>query len=249
MDLSGLQILFLFLAFLAGAFVKGLSGIGMPLFVIPILLQFVPLQTAIAIMIVPVFLSNVLQILDWEKVSTAARRFWSLLLVLPVGITIGNLALVYLDPRQLDVMIGLLIGLFACFGLFRVNPVMPSLNERLWNPVVGAITGLLGGFSSFYGPPIALYLLALKIPRDSFVATSALIFTVAGAALNVLMIIHGMVGWHDIVLSTSSLAPVAVGLLAGNFCRRYISQVVFDKIILWFLVLIAINQIRRGLGW
>lgn len=249
MDLSGAQIAFLVLAFLTGAFVKGLSGIGMPLFVIPILLQFVPLQTAIAIMIVPVFLSNVLQILDWRKVYEAARRFWLLLAVLPVGIAVGNLALLYLDPRQLDVLIGALIGVFACFGLFRVAPVTSLPNEKLWNPIVGAITGLLGGFSSFYGPPIAFYLLMLKLPRDTFIVTSALIFTVAGGALNALMIVHGMVGWGDILVSTLSLVPVAAGLLLGNHVRRYVSQAVFDRIVLWFLVVIALNQMRRGFGW
>jgi uncharacterized membrane protein YfcA len=248
-DFSGAQIAFLVLAFLTGSFVKGLSGIGMPLFVIPILLQFVSLQTAIAIMIVPVFLSNVLQILNWRKVCVAARRFWVLLTVLPVGIAIGNLALLYLDPRQLDILIGVLIGAFACFGLFRVAPITSIPNEKIWNPIVGAITGLLGGFSSFYGPPVAFYLLMLKLPRDTIIVTSALNFTVAGAALNTLMIVHGMVGWNDILLSTLSLVPVAAGLLLGNYVRRYISQIVFDKIVLWFLVVIALNQIRRGLGW
>jgi uncharacterized membrane protein YfcA len=63
------------------------------------------------------------------------------------------------------------------------------------------------------------------------------------------MIVHGMVGWNDILLSTLSLVPVAAGLLLGNYVRRYISQIVFDKIVLWFLVVIALNQIRRGLGW
>lgn len=221
----------------------------MPLFVIPILLQFVPLQTAIAIMIVPVFLSNILQILDWRKVCMAARRFWSLLIVLPFGIAVGNLALLYLDPRELDILIGALIGTFACLGLFRGAPVVSAPNEKLWNPIVGALTGVLGGFSSFYGPPIAFYLLMLKIPRDTFIASSALIFTVAGGALNILMIVHGMVGVQDILVSTLSIAPVAAGLLLGNYTRRFISQVVFDRIILWFLLAIALNQIRRGLGW
>lgn len=145
MDLSGAQIAFLLLAFLTGSSVKGLSGIGMPLFVIPILLQFVPLQTAITIMIVPVFLSNVLQILDWRKVCVAARRFWVLLTVLPVGIAIGNLALLYLDPRQLDILIGVLIGTFACFGLFRVVPATSIPNEKIWNPIVGAAPAFSAG--------------------------------------------------------------------------------------------------------
>lgn len=221
----------------------------MPLFVIPILLQFVSLQTAIAMMIVPVFLSNILQILDWRKVCTAARRFWSLLVVLPFGIAIGNLVLLYLDPRELDILIGALIGAFACLGLFRGAPVVSAPNEKLWNPIVGVLTGVLGGFSSFYGPPIAFYLLMLKIPRDAFIATSALIFTVAGGALNILMIVHGMVGVQDILVSTLSIAPVAAGLLLGNYTRRFVSQVVFDWIILCFLLAIALNQIRRGLGW
>lgn len=63
------------------------------------------------------------------------------------------------------------------------------------------------------------------------------------------MIVHGMVGWHDILMSGLSLVPVAAGLLLGNHVRRYVSQIVFDKIVLWFLVIIALNQIRRGLGW
>jgi len=248
-DFSGIQIALLLMAFLAGAFVKGLSGIGMPLFVIPILLQFVPLQTAIAIMMVPAFFSNIFQLFDYRKVHDATQRFWPLLIVLPIGISIGNLALLYLYPRQLDVLIGLLIGAFACFGLLRVAPVTSNLNEKWWNPIVGAITGILGGFSSFYGPPIAFYLLMLKLPRDVFIVTSALIFTVAGGVLNTLMIVHGLVGWHDVLLSIASLVPVSAGLFLGNHVRRYISQGLFDRIVLWFLFIIALNQIRRGLGW
>lgn len=51
-----------------------------------------------------------------------------------------------------------------------IDPQRKNMESDRWRR-----TGLLGGFSSFYGPPIAFYLLMLKLPRDAFIVTSALI--------------------------------------------------------------------------
>lgn len=249
MEFTPVEITLLLATFLVGGFVKGVSGIGMPLFVVPILLQFVSLQSALAIMIVPVALSNVMQLTCWPEVRAAARRFRVMLAVIPAGICLGSLALLHLDPRRLDILIGVVIGVFAVVGLVRISPAATVPDERFWNPVVGLVTGVLGGFSSFYGPPIAFYLISLRIPRESFITTSALIFAVAGASLNLVLIGNGLVGWHDLALSLVSVGPVFAGLHVGNRARRRLPQKVFDRMILVSLVVIALNQIRRGVGW
>ncbi|MGF7159240.1 hypothetical protein FHS85_000859 [Rhodoligotrophos appendicifer] len=248
MAFSYTELAIIGLSFVAGGFVKGVSGMGLPLLVVPILLQFYPLRQAIAMMIVPVVVTNVTQMLNWSEVKAVSKRFKTLLICLPIGISIGSLALFFLDPHQLDLAAGLLILGFALFGLIRVEPRTLKPNEKLWNPIVGMIIGILGGFSSLYGPPTAFYLLALRVDREFFIIASALIFFVAGMMLNVIIIANGLVTWDDIALSTFGLLPVALGLLLGRFARRLVSQATFNKIILWFLLLVGVNQLMRGAG-
>ena len=243
-----LEIVLLVAAFLVGGVVKGVSGIGMPLLIIPILIQFVSVQSAIAIMSVPVLITNLMPLSDFEATKKAAIRFKKLLLLVPVGIAVGSLALLYFDARKLDLLIGLVLGFFSLAGLFNVRFGPDGLDETFWNPIAGFITGLLGGFSSFYGPTVALYFSLIKVPREEFITSGSIIFALAASSLYVIMAAAGLFTLRDFVISVLGLAPIFVGVYFGNKIRKKISEPAFNRLILWFLLAIALNQIRRGVG-
>src|SRR5205085_4100172 len=112
--------------------------------------------------------------------------------------------------------------ILAVTALTRAVPwlrVGPRL-ERALSPVVGALSGVLGGASMLFGPPIMIYLLSLRLARDEFVATVSLLYFVGAALFTVSLALVGAFGWPQAVYSTLAIVPVFGGMLAGQAVGR-----------------------------
>ena len=153
------------------AFAGGLGLLAMPL----MLMVFDP-HTALGVLL------PILLMLD----GFTLRKYWQrwslpiLLQLLPaaiVGIVVAALLLGSLSPRQLQWLIGVGSVLFALrYFVFR--------QSTLWlaSRSAGVVMGLLSGISSTLlhagGPPLAMHLLARKLPATEYIATSAVFFAV-----------------------------------------------------------------------
>ena len=69
--------------------VKGVIGIGLPLITIPALSFFVGVPQAIAIMSLPILVTNGYQAFASRELPRVARRFWPLLIPLLAGVVLG----------------------------------------------------------------------------------------------------------------------------------------------------------------
>lgn len=154
------------------AFAGGLGLLAMPL----LLMVFDP-HTALGVLL------PILLMLD----GFTLRKYWQrwslpiLLQLLPAaiaGIGIAAWLLASLSTRQLQWLIGGGSVLFALRYFLRRTSEMPWLASR----AAGVGMGLLSGISSTLlhagGPPLAMHLLARKLPATDYIATSALFFAV-----------------------------------------------------------------------
>ena len=78
------------LIFLLAGFVKGSTGLGLPAIVIGLLSLFVPPVQAVALTIVPSFVTNVVQGVVGGHLRTIIRRFWTLIAAVCVGIVLAG---------------------------------------------------------------------------------------------------------------------------------------------------------------
>ncbi|WP_119168067.1 sulfite exporter TauE/SafE family protein [Algihabitans albus] len=230
---------------LAGT-VKGLIGIGLPLITIPALSFFVGVPQAIAIMSLPILVTNGYQAFTNRELPRVARRFWPLLITLMAGVVLGASLLVTLDERTLYTVLGLAVITFGLVNLVNPSFRLPSHSERWLAPPIGFGAGVLGGLSNFFGPPIVLYLVALKLPREAFVAAVGLAFFVGALPLYSLLIAYDVYGWAEAAASLAAVLPVLCGVKLGERLRQRVPQDLFRLLVLGLLVVIGLSLLRRA---
>lgn len=246
--LLDLQILILGAAiFLLSGTVKGVLGIGLPLVGVPLLSFLMPVPTAIALLSIPILLSNVWQMFQGEGLRDAFKRFWPLYLSLIVGISIGARLLVNFDPAAIDPVLGSLLIVIALVNLVSWRPRISQRTERLLSPMIGLAGGLLGGLTSFFGPPIVLFMVSLQLPRERFISAIAVAYLCGVVPLNLSLAFYDILTFDTALLSTAALAPVFIGMLIGRRLRQHLPQEAFRKSLLVVLMIIGVTLIHRSL--
>ncbi len=231
---------------LAAGLVKGLIGIGLPLITVPALSLFVSVPQAIAIMSLPILVTNGYQALGSGELPAVGRRFWPLLAALLIGVALGANLLVRLDARALYTVLGAAVIVFGAVNLANPRFTLGRAQERWVSPPVGFGAGLLGGLSNFFGPPIILYFVALRLPRETFVAAVGLAFFLGALPLYGLLIGFGVYGRAEALASAAALLPVLAGMRLGERLRRRVPQEAFRRLVIALLIVIGLNLLRRA---
>lgn len=247
LDVSPLTLLLAAGAFLAGGTVKGVLGIGLPLIAVPLLATALDLQTAVALMIVPVTSSNLLQAVQGGHYGKAVRRFWPVLVPLVLFTIVSAQFLADIDLQTGALVLGVIVMAFAVVQALPLRLTVTPELTRLLNPLMGALSGALGGVSNLFGPPLIIYLVALRLPKEEFVGSIALLFLVGGVTLYATLFLNGLLTLELVGLSAAGAVPMGAGLLLGGRLRERIPQRTFERLLLLVLFLIGINLVRRGL--
>lgn len=247
LDLGGVTLALGLLTFLVAGTVKGTLGIGLPLVAVPLLATVLDLPTAVALMVVPVLTSNIIQALQGKRKIETLRRFFPLLLTLVPGAIIAAQFLSSVDLRTGSLVLGIIVVLFSLSQLVRVQFEINKRQERYLNPAVGLVAGFLGGLSNLFGPPLIMYLVALKLEKDAFVTTIGLLFVVASATLYTTLAAVGVLTFDNAVGSLVAAIPVMAGVFIGTRLRSRIPQKTFERVLMVVLILVGLNLIRRAL--
>lgn len=235
------------IAFFAGGAVKGVLGFGLPPIVVSVLATVVDLPTAIAVMVVPVMGSNLLQAYQGGNIGLTLRRFWPLLLSMIAATAVAAQFLTRINVTTGALALGVIVIAFVASQAFLVRPaVTPRLEPWLKLPV-GLAAGFLGGLSNLFGPVIVLFLVALRLPKDEFVSAAALLFLVGSTTLYLTLVGNGLLTADKAATSFAAATPTLAGVALGQRLSDHIPQETFNRILLVVLFVIGLNLIRRGL--
>lgn len=231
---------------LAGSTVKGVAGIGLPLVAVPILTVLVNLNTAVTVTTVPIVASNFVQSFQGGRFLHSVRRFWTLLVPLFLAIIAGTRLLVVLPERVLDTIIGIAVISVPLFLHFSPHIRVTRAHECWANPLIGIASGLLGGISTFYGPPIMLYVFGMRLTKDEFIPTISLMYTVAGVGMLLGIYANQVATLPEIGVSFLMLIPTAIGMWVGRFVRVQISERRFQQLIVGIYVATGLTFLARA---
>ena len=230
-----------------GGLTKGFVGLGMPLVAVPLLSYLMPVPQALAVMVMPMLLTNLYQMVAGGNMVPAFRRLWPLLIALAAGIPAGAYLLASLKGSILSLVLGTLVILIGLSGFFQQRVLIASKREKWAGPVVGLAAGILGGIAGLFGPLLAIYFLALRLPKDSFIGAVGTSFVFATIPLVVSLVSFGILGPQEFLYSSLGLIPAFAGLIVGQRVRAWISQELFRKALLVTLVVTGLNLVQRGL--
>jgi len=234
------------LALMTGGAVKGTTGLGLPLVAVPLLTYLMGLTRATELMVIPIIVSNLAQSFQGGNFRETCRRFWSLLVPMVLSIIASAYVLVQLPERVLDLMLGVTLLVLPPLIHFGRRLKVTSRGERWLSPIVGLVSGALGGFSTIFGPPVMLYLRALGMGKTEFVAAVSLIYFVG--SLGILIGIYGLGPGRlgSLWLSCAATLPVLLGLWLGQRLHRHLSEERFAQVLLIALLVFGLSFIARA---
>lgn len=235
---------------LVASFVKGAVGFAMPMIMISGLASFMPPDTALATLIIPTLLANLWQGFrgGLPQVVSVLREFRLYLAVLLVVIALAAQTVTSLPPGVMYLVLGVPIIGFSLLQLLGWTPRVPPARRWIADIGIGAVAGVSGGISGVWGPPTVLYLTAIDAAKDRAIAMQGVVY---GAGAVVLLLSHlrsGILNADTIPLSVAMVVPMVVGVWIGQRVQDRLDQRRFRRAMLFVLVIVALNLIRRGLG-
>ena len=233
-------VVIIILAVLAGGLIKGTLGFGMPMVALPIIAFVIPATTAMIILCAPILLTNFLQIKFKQGISS--YRFLPMILSLIIGLIIGARLILEINLNTITQIIAVSIifaALINCFGFKIQNP--NKSRERVITSIIGFTSGILGGLSTFYGPPMLAYLVASDLPKEKFVRTVSTMYFVGSFPLYGSLIFYGFATKEDIFMSIFLIIPAFISQQIGTRIRDKINQKQFRTCILVTLIILGIS--------
>lgn len=243
-----LVILMVGTAILAG-FVKGAVGFALPMIMISVMGSFLPPEIALATLIVPTVLANLVQASrgGMAQAGTALRAFWLYIVVMLVVIMLSARLVMILPDAVIFLALGIPVVLFSMMQLAGWRFHVPPGRRRLADVVLGAAAGFVGGISGIWGPLTVAYLTALDTPKKIQVQAIGVIFLAGAIVLFFSHLMSGVLTGPRLVMSVTMLIPVMAGMALGIWVQDRLDQDKFRKATLAVLVVAGLNLVRRGL--
>lgn len=232
-------------ALFAGGVVKGVTGMGLPLVAVPLMALVTDVAVVLPIIAVPTVLSNVVQVWQAGRLREAAWRFWLVYLTIAAGAWVGAGLVSVADGEFLRLIVGVVVIVLALFSLAGIAPDVSPGAERWLGPVAGVATGVLGGLTSIFSPPLAMFLLALRVDRDLFISAMGVGMLTGTATLTGGLARYGLLGPEQLVFATAALAPVIAGQSCGAWMRGRIGAETFRRAVLAVLLAVGVTLVWK----
>jgi uncharacterized protein len=231
--------------FVAGG-VKGIIGLGLPLTAISIMGAVTDLRTAIAFIAIPVVATNLYQAFEGGRAVEMLRKYWLINICSVIGTAIGAQILFMVDPDILITFLGVVVIVYVAINATRFRIQISDRAAPWAAPPLGILSGLLTGTTGSVGIPIALYLQARDVDKESFLRAIALTFLISASMLVLALVEKGAISQTNAIISAVSLVPAFAGMMIGQRLRGYLSEDRFRQFVYVFLLIAAVNLIRKG---
>lgn len=238
----------IFFAFMLGGIVKGVTGVGLPLVLVPLLSPFISVPVTVGLVSVPMVVANIDQSLEGGSTLPTLNGLWPILIPLVAGALVGVHFLVNIDRHTLNLVMGIVFlgitGILLVAPRLRISPRA----ERWGGPLVGLFAGLIGGISAMFGPPLIAFQIGLGTPPSLFVKRMAIQALTASATMLLALGGSGALSWTDMLVSAAMIIPIQLGMPIGRRLRGYVPNPVFRTMVLLILAGSGIEMLRHAIG-
>ncbi len=218
----GIWFVTLFSAWLVGVSKSGLKGIAMV--TIPLLAYFYGGMASAGLLVTFLVFGDIFAIRYYYK-SLQWKHIKKLYPYALAGIGLALLVGGMISDNQFRNIIG--ISVLSCLGLIFYKDYTGGPDGFTRKKWFGRTLGVTGGFATMIGnaagPIFNLYLLSMKLPKNSFIATGAVFYL----SLNLIKVPLHFFVWESISLKTLQLnfimlPAVWLGSVTGKYLVRFI---------------------------
>lgn len=232
--------LLVILAIFLAIFTQTVSGFGLALVSMSLLVPLLGVQVATPLVALVAVAAEAILVIRY-RAALNLKVVWQLVLAAFAGIPLGVIALQRVDEQVVLTVLGAVLVFYAAYALLNLR--LPELHHPAWAYGLGFIAGILGGAYNVSGPPVIVYGNCRRwLPAEFkgnlqgfFLAVS--LFAVLGHFLagNVIPEV-----WRYFL---PALVGLALGILLGSLVDRRINPALFRRLVLVLLMVLGLRLI------
>ena len=232
--------------FLIAGMVKGSIGMGLPLVSITLLSFYTSPRIAMMLIIVPTLVTNFLQFYrSVDRVNMVLSNKFLLVSLLVCTFTVSFFSFL-LEQKTLSFLLGLIISIFVIYRWSGFSPSFGLGFDKILQVGSGAIIGTAAGFTHVWAPTIAVLLVIRKANKEQFVALTGLFIFVGSTGLFFTHYLFELLDRQSLIFSTLMIIPSVVGFLIGEKIRSFISEKLFETLLMFFLLIASTNLLYKS---
>jgi uncharacterized membrane protein YfcA len=217
-------------ALIVGISKSGIGGLGM--LSVVIFAQLMPAKQATGLVLPLLCFGDIVAAATYRKHAKWVH-LWRLFPWTAAGVVIGYFALDRVDERQARMMIGGIILTLAVLHVIRRRFSGHEAEHGPWfPPTIGVLAGFTTLVANAAGPLMAVYMLAMRLPKMDFVGTGAVFFLLLNLFKVPFMVHLGLINAESFQLNLLLAPIVLVGAWFGRKLVLKIDQRAFENIAL-----------------
>lgn len=219
----------------------GIGGLGM--LAVVIFANLMPAREASGVVLPMLCFADVVAVLAYRQ-HAQWKFLWKLFPWTAVGVVAGYVALGRINDRQASVLIGGIILVLLAVHLWRQRRRGELAEHGAW---FAATIGVLAGFTTLVanaaGPLMAIYLLAMRLPKLEYVGTGAVYFMLMNLFKVPFMVDLGLITTASFHTNLLLMPAVLLGAFAGKWLLARIKQQLFENLALALAGLAGLRMI------
>ena len=240
-----LIILWIIITFFIAGIVKGFLGLGLPAAVMALLTLVMEPAEAISFIFLPLLFTNAAQYLrSANRLATAFKyRYFSLALMISILVTSTFIS--SYPKSLLTISVGTAMIIFSIQSLFGIK--IPVKDTHFWHVSFGMFSGILGGFSAIWSPPVAMSLMAQNYQKEDFIGITGFLFFSGCVPLGFGLYLANVLTLYSALQSICGLFFVLLGFRVGELIRAYVPQERFKRVLLCAFLIMGLRLILINL--
>jgi uncharacterized membrane protein YfcA len=230
-----------------GAFMVGVSkaGItGLSILSIALFNHVFPSSKQASGLVLPLLIfGDFVAVFSYRK-HTQWRYLWRLFPWTAAGVVLGYFTLGRISDQTARTLVGWIIVSLVALSFWRRYVSAPSDKPPVFHWSVGAAIGVTAGFITLVanaaGPLMAVYLVAMRLPKMEYVGTAAVFFILLNLFKVPFMVDLGLITTTSFGFNLALAPAVLLGALAGRWLLIRVNQNLFEQLV---LILSAIGGI------
>jgi len=223
-----------------GALMIGVSkaGItGLSILSIALFTQVFPSSKQASGLILPLLIFGDLVAVSAYRQHTQWRYLWRMFPWTALGVVLGYLTLGRISDHTAKTMIGAIIVSLAALSFWRTygsGAKVESAAAVHWS--IAALIGVTAGFITLIanaaGPLMAIYLVAMRLPKMEYVGTAAVFFMLLNLFKVPFMVDLGLITVPSFGFNLLLAPAVVLGAVAGRWLLLRVNQKLFEQLVL-----------------
>ena len=235
-------------AVLLSGFAKGVTGIGLPVIGVPILVAlYGDLRAVLLVTIISTAFSDVPFVVQGARQWREATFLISFIIAGIIGIALGTHLLVSVKPQFLTLTLAIVLIVFIGIQWWGKMPRIERRTAARWGWLMGFLGGALQGATGSSGPFTTSYLVSMELPRGVFLFSLNTLFLILDWTLLVSLQRLGLYTPYLYTVAALIFMLTGAGMVVGFAAGKRIDDFVFRRGVLVVLAIAVLSLLYRSL--